>query len=53
VFGDRLINKEDEKWFTDLVMELLSRSFRSGMEFDDLFGERKVMWSDLLKIDAA
>ena len=53
VFGDRLINKDDEKWFTDLVMELLSRSFRSGMEFDDLFGERKVMWSDLLKIDAA
>lgn len=53
VFGDRLINKDDEKWFTDLVMELLSRSFRSGMEFDDLFGERKVMWSDLLKIEAA
>lgn len=34
-------------------MELLSRSFRSGMEFDDIFGERKVMWSDLLKIDAS
>jgi len=34
-------------------MDLLSRSFRSGMEFEDLFGGGKVMWSDLLKIDAA
>lgn len=53
VFGDRLINKDDEKWFTDLVLELLNRSFRCALEFDDLFGERKVMWSDLLKIEAA
>lgn len=53
VFGDRLINTDDTKWFTDVVMDCLSRSFRSALEFDDLFGERKVMWSDLLKIDAA
>lgn len=52
VFCDRLINKNDEKWFTDITMDMLSRSFRSGLEFDDLFGERKVMWSDILKIDA-
>jgi dynein heavy chain len=52
VFCDRLINKTDEKWFTDITMDMLSRSFRSGLEFDDLFGERKVMWSDILKIDA-
>ena len=52
VFCDRLINKSDEKWFTDITMDMLSRSFRSGLEFDDLFGERKVMWSDILKIDA-
>ena len=39
VFGDRLINTDDSKWFTDIVMDLLGRSFRSSLEFDDLFGE--------------
>jgi len=34
-------------------MDMLSRSFRSALEFNDLFGEKKVMWSDILKIDAA
>jgi len=53
VFGDRLINTDDSKWFTDIVMDLLGRSFRSSLEFDDLFGESKVIWSDILKIDAA
>ena len=51
--GDRLINKQDEKWFTDLVMDNLGKAFRSPLEFDDLFGERKVMWSDILKIEAS
>jgi dynein heavy chain len=32
---------------------MLSRSFRSGLDFDDLFGEKKVIFSDILKIDAA
>jgi dynein heavy chain len=53
VFGDRLINKQDEKWFTDIVMDNLGKAFRSPLEFDDLFGERKVMWSDILKIEAS
>ena len=33
--------------------ELTSRSFRSALEFDDVYGERKVIWSDIFKIDAA
>jgi dynein heavy chain len=53
VFGDRLINAEDNKWFTDITMDMLSKSFRSALEFDDLFGEKKVIWSDILKIDSA
>jgi dynein heavy chain, axonemal len=53
VFGDRLINVEDTKWFTDITLEMLNRSFRSALEFNDLFGERKVIFSDILKIDAA
>ena len=52
VFCDRLINKDDEKWFTNLVIDLLNKNFRSPLTFDDLFGERKVIWSDLMKIDA-
>jgi len=52
VFCDRLINKEDEKWFTDLVLDLLNKNFRSPLEFNDLFGEKKVMWSDVLKLDS-
>ena len=53
VFGDRLIDETDTKWFTDQVMDALGRSFRSNLDFNDLYGERKVMWSDILKIDAA
>jgi hypothetical protein len=52
VFADRLINADDTKWFTTLVMDLLNKNFRSPLEFNDLFGERKVMFSDLLKIEA-
>jgi dynein heavy chain len=33
-------------------MDLLSRSFRSASEFEDIFGENKVIFSDILKIDA-
>jgi dynein heavy chain len=52
IFMDRLINKTDVDWFTSLVCDLLSRSFRSAMEFDDVFGESKVIFSDILKIDS-
>lgn len=53
VFYDRLINNEDREWFVELVMECLGRSFRSNLTKDDLFGEKKVMFGDLLKLDAA
>jgi len=52
VFGDRLINTQDNAWFTEIVLDMLSRSFRSALTFDDLFGEKKVIWSDILKIEA-
>ena len=28
VFYDRLINNEDKKWFTALIMELMLKNFR-------------------------
>ena len=52
VFQDRLINEADNLWFTELTIEILGRSFRTALTFDDIFGEKKVMFSDILKIDA-
>jgi dynein heavy chain, axonemal len=49
---DRLIEDDDVNKFTAIVMDLLSRSFRSGAEFDDIYGENKVIFSDILKIDS-
>ena len=52
VFCDRLINQEDTDWFIEQVMDQLSKNFKSSLELDDLFGEHKVMFADLLKLDA-
>ena len=48
-----MIDEYDMNWFTTIVLDMLSRSFRSNLEFDDIYGEKKVIWSDILKIDAA
>ena len=52
VFMDRLTDDEDREWFTSEVMEMLSRNFKSGIEKDEIFGESKVRFGDILKIDA-
>ena len=52
VFMDRLTDDEDREWFTNEVMEQLSRNFKSAAEKDDLFGSQKVRFGDILKIDA-
>jgi dynein heavy chain len=52
VFYDRLINNEDKKWFTNLIIELLNRCFRMNMEHDVIFVKEKIMFGDLLKLDA-
>jgi dynein heavy chain len=52
VFCDRLINQEDTDWFIEQVMDNLSKNFKSSLELDDLFGERKIMFADVLKLDA-
>ena len=48
VFHDRLINTQDTTWFIDLMMELLNNNFKSGTERNDLFGETKIMFGDIL-----
>jgi dynein heavy chain len=53
VFHDRLINTQDTTWFIDLMMELLNNNFKSGTERNDLFGETKIMFGDILKLELA
>lgn len=52
VFYDRLINNEDKLWFTKLIIELLNSKFRINMEHDNIFVKEKIMFGDLLKLDA-
>jgi dynein heavy chain len=52
VFYDRLINNEDKSWFTHLICELLNRFFRINMEHDVIFVKEKIMFGDLLKLEA-
>jgi dynein heavy chain len=52
VFYDRLINNEDKKWFTTLIMELMVRNFRMQVDHDEVFVRDKIMFGNLLKLDA-
>lgn len=52
VFYDRLINNEDKKWFTSLIIELMVRNFRIQMDHDEIFVREKIMFGNLLKLDA-
>ncbi len=52
VFYDRLINNDDKKWFTSLIMELMVRNFRMQVDHDEIFVREKIMFGDLLKLDA-
>ena len=52
IFMDRLINDEDREWLINEIMEMLSRNFKSPIERDDIFGESKVKFGDILKIDS-
>lgn len=51
VFHDRLINDIDREWFFGLVMELLTRHFRSKLTRDEIFVKQKILFSDLLRLD--
>ena len=52
VFYDRLINNDDKKWFTTLMMELMVRNFRIQVDHDEIFVREKIMFGDVLKLDA-
>jgi len=50
VFYDRLISDEDRKWFKSLIMDLLSKNFKSGVDADELFANLR--FGDLLRLDS-
>lgn len=52
VFHDRLIDDTDRDWFIDLALDLMQREFRCNTERDEVFGEKRVMVGDILKLDA-
>lgn len=52
VFYDRLINEEDREWFTKLMIDLLQRNFRMNLDHGETFVKNKIMFGDLLKLDA-
>ena len=52
VFQDRLINNEDKTWFGNLVVEILIKMFKLNWKFDKVFGKDKLLFGDLLKLDA-
>ena len=52
VFYDRLINDGDRAWFKDLIIELIQRNFRMSMNAEEIFETEKIMFGDVLKLDA-
>src|SRR5688572_14271398 len=53
VFHDRLINLEDKRWFTQMLVELSTVYFRARFEHDELFVNGKLLFGDLLKLDSS
>lgn len=49
VFHDRLINAEDKRWFTELVIELTKSAFRVDWTHSDLFENKPLIFSDFMK----
>lgn len=51
IFHDRLINDKDKEWFQDKIMELLSRHIKAKFEKDVIFGKKKILFSDILRLE--
>merc|ERR1719392_625756 len=49
VFYDRLINFEDQNWFKDLLVELLSRHLKVTVDREEIFEKQNIIFCDWLK----
>lgn len=50
VFCDRLVSEEDREYFRKTVSELVQRYFPGGGSYDELFGSRKILFGDFMKM---
>ena len=51
VFHDRLINDKDTTWFQEKIMELMSRHLKSKLDKDKIFGQKKILFSDIMRLE--
>jgi len=51
IFYDRLINRDDQAWFRDLMIGLCSRHLKMSFSMEDLFA-KPIVFADFLKPDA-
>ena len=49
VFHDRLINAQDKRWFTELIVDLLSRNFRLSWNHEDLFEGSPIVFANYMR----
>ena len=49
VFHDRLINAEDKRWFTELIVDLLGRNFRLSWQHEALFEEAPIIFANYMR----
>jgi len=49
VFYDRLIDENDQGWYTNLVTELCSRYLKMPLSHEDLFEKQPIVFCDFLK----
>ena len=53
VFHDRLINESDKRWFTEMLIELITRWFKVNVTHSDLFESSPLIWSDITNLEKA
>ena len=51
VFGDRLINNEDMRWFTEQLAEQIMRHFKLSWTHQDMFEDKRIQFSSVLNLN--
>lgn len=49
VFHDRLVNNEDKKWFTELIVDIVKNAFRMEFTHADMFEAKPLIFGDFMK----
>eukprot|EP01052_Picozoa_sp_SAG31_P002976 SAG31_NODE_109_length_24587_cov_111.480848_7_plen_3254_part_00 len=52
VFHDRLIDAEDQKYFKELLLELIQMKFSKSWDYDETFVDSHIIFGDYLKMGA-